>query len=218
MRFSTPSAFPIRRVGMLPRFHPKRLPPRPFSGPRGFDPHRTWQPCFMLHPLMGFSAPQGFSLPRTSCRLVACRFPLDVSRSVLVPAASRKVLHDALRPQGIASRGNPLQNIEVFHPMTARCLLEHFIPPPWYHSPCLDSRRPQPLPPESSIARVRPSHPLVTFFDKGLLAHPRRWPPASSHTVRRPQALAIGPPPGVFRAFLLRPASSLNKGSAHRPA
>jgi len=39
---------------MLKRFHPLRLPPRPFSGPRGVHPRSPLQPCFMLLTLLGF--------------------------------------------------------------------------------------------------------------------------------------------------------------------
>jgi hypothetical protein len=75
----SPPASPTRRVGVMPRFHPKRLPPRPFSGPRGFDPHRAWQPCLMLHPLMGFRSSRRF--PATDVpgarhpRIPSRRFP-----------------------------------------------------------------------------------------------------------------------------------------------
>lgn len=49
-----PSSAQDVRVGILSRFHPARLPPRPFSGPRGLGPRSPLQPCFMLLTLMGF--------------------------------------------------------------------------------------------------------------------------------------------------------------------
>lgn len=55
------------------------IPPWSFSDLRGFDPHRTWWPCFMPHPLLGLCSPRLFP-SADSIGLVTRWYPLDVSR------------------------------------------------------------------------------------------------------------------------------------------
>jgi len=89
------------RVGSLPRFHPKRLPPRPFAGPRGLDPQPASQPCFMLLPLLGFESLLRAFPHRTT--------PPTSSVSGSLSAFGPHIRRWRVRPQGLPSCGDPFR-------------------------------------------------------------------------------------------------------------
>jgi hypothetical protein len=60
MRFPAPSAHQHGESAYRPGSTRNTIPPRPFSDPRGVDPHRAPWPCSMPQTLMGFSLPRAF--------------------------------------------------------------------------------------------------------------------------------------------------------------
>ena len=94
-----PSSVQTPVIRHLPRFHPQRHPPRPFSDPRGFP---SPAPAALFHATAAHrvSSLQSFSLPKNSTELVTRRYPLGVSP--FPPKSSRP------RPQGFVSSASPL--------------------------------------------------------------------------------------------------------------
>jgi hypothetical protein len=99
MRFPAPSAHEPGESACCPGSNRNTIPPRPFSDPRGFDPHRASWPCSMPQTLMGFLLPRAFPSRRLSPGSSPSEYPHGVSS--IVPKNSRP------RPQGFASRGSP---------------------------------------------------------------------------------------------------------------
>ena len=82
------------------------IPPRPFSGPRGVDPHHALRPCFMPLTLLGFllsrvSTPRAV-LPGSSPGETLSAFPLAFR-----PANKFTILPAKPRPQGFVQREGP---------------------------------------------------------------------------------------------------------------
>jgi hypothetical protein len=112
MGFFAPSALQARRVGVMHRFHPMRLPSSAFLRPSRVS--SSTRPVALFHATRahGVSALQSFSLLANSTRLVTGRYPLGVSlRS-----------EDAKpHPQGFMSARSPFPGLGVFHPRPGRC-------------------------------------------------------------------------------------------------
>jgi hypothetical protein len=107
MRFPTPSAYEHGESANRPGSTRNTIPPRPFSDPRGFDPHRASWPCSMPQTLMGFPLPKAFPSRRpptgSSPEDTLSTFPRSIRRTIrralraLHPAAVR-CLHRGIAP------------------------------------------------------------------------------------------------------------------------
>lgn len=71
-----PFSVRTRRVGHRSVSTRNTIPPRPFSDPRGFDPHRASWPCFVPQTLMGFFSSRLFP----TADLLRARHPKIPSR------------------------------------------------------------------------------------------------------------------------------------------
>jgi hypothetical protein len=119
LRFSAPSALknnPSRHneAGSTP----PRLPPRPFSDPRGFCPRAALRPCFMPLTLMGFAL-QGFPLSTGPTELVTRQLP-----SRRLPCSKPRGLSVVDGPEsalrGFSTAKSPCPRMGVLHPIRGR--------------------------------------------------------------------------------------------------
>jgi len=177
MRFPARPALKIVRIGFR-RLPPRHRPPRPFSDPRGFNPHSTPRPYCMPLSLIGFLPFKAFPLRRTllasSTRVTFSAFPPFIRR---LRARTLKVFF--LR--------KTVTHSGVLHPLPARFLLGLFR----LHG-FLRLGLEQPL--DSSSA-----HDLSVLT---LHAESRRWPSASSPQTARHLPLSRAPAVLASLAFL----------------
>jgi hypothetical protein len=108
------SSSPLQRVSpgesaCCPGSTRNAIPPRPFSDPRGFDPHRASRPCSMPHPLMGLLLPRAFPYrrPPASSSLADTLSMFLAPRSPLRP-----------KPPRVCSMRRTLR---ALHPAAVRC-------------------------------------------------------------------------------------------------
>jgi hypothetical protein len=119
-----PFSVQTRRVGKCSGSTRNAIPPRPFSDPRGFDPHRASWPCSMPQTLMGFPLLRAFpyhgpppnSSPEDSLSTFARSFRRIPGRAprALHPAAIRSLswgIAPAIDPMPSRAFNPPLRHL-----------------------------------------------------------------------------------------------------------
>ena len=101
-----PASAPSNRFGS----HRSTIPPRPFSGPRGVDPHHALWPCFVPLTLLGFFALQGFHPPHSSSWFVTRRYPHSVSPHVPSGEQVHRPFREAA-PPGLCATRRPVPTV-----------------------------------------------------------------------------------------------------------